>query len=220
VFPLDIFGIYGITRSIADLMGGAVLRFASQVLFPFIASHLEMPRAELRQQLASIRLKFFLLTAFGFSLFSATADLAIRILYDQRYQAAAWMLPVLITGSWFSIMANVNEATLLGLGKPSYSAFSNSARLVYLLIGLPLSVKIYGLFGGLVVITSADLFRYIPIAVGQMRERFSFAKQDLLLTLTVFLLIGFWESARWFLGFGTSFESVPIDVIHFWGVSR
>jgi O-antigen/teichoic acid export membrane protein len=220
VVPLELLGIYGIARSISELLGGLVMRLGNFVLFPFIASHSQTPRAELREQLVSIRAKFLLVAAFGLSLFAASADLAIRILYDQRYQAATWILPVLIIGSWFSIMANVNEATLLGLGKPSYAATSNSSKLILLLIGLPLSVSSSGLLGGVVVIALADMSRYVPILIGQRRESFSFGMQDLVITLTVFVLIGFWEWLRWLAGFGTSFDTLPIDLGAFFGVSR
>ncbi len=152
------------------------------------------------------------MAAGGFSLFAAMADLPIRILYDERYQAASWMLPTLIIGSWFSILAYLNESTLLGLGKPSYTAISNSLKFAFLLIGLPLSVQAYGLFGGVVVVVFADLCRYVPILIGQRRECLSFGKQDLVATLAVFSLIGFWEWLRWVSGFGTSFESLPMEV--------
>jgi O-antigen/teichoic acid export membrane protein len=220
VVPFELLGIYGIARSISELTGGLVLRLGNSVLFPFIASHSQTPRADLREQLTSIRLRFFLLAALGFSIFVATADLAIKLLYDQRYQAATWILPVLTIGSWFSIIANVNEATLLGLGKPSYSAVSSGSKFAFLLIGLPLGINAHGFFGGVLVIALADLCRYIPILVGQRRERFSFGMQDLLLTLAVFLLIGFLEWLRWILGFGTSFDSLPIDVGAFFSTSR
>ena len=147
-----------------------------------------------------------LLAALGISLFAATADLAIKILYDERYQAARWMLPILIIGSWFSILANLNESTLLGLGKPSYSAISNSLKFAFLLVGLPLSVKLNGVVGCVLVFSLSDLSRYIPILIGQRRERFSFGMQDLLITFAMFAMIGFWEGLRWILGFGTSFE--------------
>jgi O-antigen/teichoic acid export membrane protein len=211
VVPLELLGIYGIARSISDLSGNLVLRLGNVVLFPFIASHSQTPRADLRNQLASIRAKFLLLAVFGFSLFVATADFAIRILYDERYQAASWMLPLLIVGSWFSVLAYVNESILLGLGKPSYSAVSNGAKLAFLLIGLPLMVKIFGLLGGVTVVALADLCRYVPILIGQRRERFSFGTQDLLLTIAVFLTIGLLEWLRWVSGFGTSFDTLPID---------
>ena len=151
---------------------------------------------------------------------AAMADLPIKILYDERYQAAGWMLPLLIIGSWFSLLANINESTLLGLGKPNYSAISNSSKFIFLLIGLPLSVTGFGLPGAIVVVTLSGLFRYVPILIGQRREYFSFGGQDLLITLAVFLLIGLWEWVRWLCGFGTSFGSVPIESSAFFGVAR
>jgi O-antigen/teichoic acid export membrane protein len=220
VVPLQILGVYGIARSLSELLGLVVLRLGNYVLFPLIASHSRMPRADLRAQLVSIRAKFMLAAAIGFSLFAATADLLIKVLYDQRYQAANWMLPVLIIGSWFTILAVINESTLLGLGKPSYSAIANGLKFAFLLIGLPVSVTFHGVFGGVMVVALADLCRYVPICVGQRRERFSFGMQDLLLTLAVLLLIGFFEWLRSILGFGTSFDSLPIDIGTFFGTDR
>jgi hypothetical protein len=123
------------------------------------------------------------------------------------------MVPVLIIGSWFSILANVNESTLLGLGKPSYSAISNGLKFTFLLIGLPVGVESYGLFGGVIVVALVDLVRYAPILLGQRREGFSFGGQDLLITLAMFMLIALWESLRWALGVGTSFDSVPFSTL-------
>jgi O-antigen/teichoic acid export membrane protein len=210
--PLNLFGVYGIARAISDLLGNLIARLGNYVLFPFIVSHSQMPRVDLREQLAPLRARFLLLAALGFSLFVATADLAIRIFYDQRYQAASWMLPVLTVGSWFSILANVSESTLLGLGKPSYGAISNGLKFIFLLIGLPLSVEVYGLVGGIAVIALVDLVRYLPMLIGQKRERFSFARQDVLITLAMFLLTGLWELLRFALGLGTSFDSLPLGV--------
>jgi O-antigen/teichoic acid export membrane protein len=210
VVPLELLGIYGIARSLSDISINLVLRLGSVVVFPFIASHSHLPRADLREKLASIRTRFLLLAALGFSFFIATADLAIKILYDERYHAATWILPVLIIGSWLSTLATLNESTLLGLGKPSYSAISNGLKLAFLLIGLLLSTKIYGLLGGVVIVALAEVCRYFPVLVGQIRERFSFGMQDFFVTLALFSLVGLWEWLRWLAGFGTSFDSLPI----------
>lgn len=218
--PLELLGIYGIARSISELTGGLVFRLANSVLFPFIASHSQIPRKNLREQLSGIRAKFLLLAGLGLSVFVVTADLAVRLLYDQRYQAATWILPVLTIGSWFSIIANINEATLLGLGKPSYSAISGGSKLAFLAIGLPLGIGAYGFSGAVLVITIAELCRYIPVLIGQRRENFSFGLQDLLLTLAVFGLIVMLEWLRWIAGFGTSFDTLPIDILALLGVGR
>lgn len=103
------------------------------------------------------------------------------------------------------------RVALLGLGKPNYSAFSNGSKLMFLVIGLPLGVKFDGLVGGVLVIALSDVARYIPVLVGQRRERFSFAGQDLLTSVGLFSLIASLEWLRWVFGLGTSFESLPIE---------
>jgi O-antigen/teichoic acid export membrane protein len=210
VISLELVGIYGIARSLSDLTGNLVLRLGNAVLFPFIASHSQAPRAELHRQLAPLRFKFLLLASLGFSFFVAGADIVIKILYDERYHAATWMLPILVIGSWFSTLATINESTLLGLGKPSYSAFSNSSKFVFLLVGLWLGVEFFGVLGGICAVALGNLFGYIPILFGQFRERFSFAMQDFLATLAVIALVVLWEWIRWLAGFGTSFDSIPL----------
>ena len=144
VVPLGVLGIYSIARSIAETLNGIAGRLGNTVVFPFVASHANTPRETLRAGLVSIRARFLLLAALGCSLLVAGSDLAITLIYDQRYQAAGWMLPVLVIGSWFYVVANLNELTLLGVGAPSYMAVSNSLKFILLLVGLPLSFKLYG----------------------------------------------------------------------------
>jgi O-antigen/teichoic acid export membrane protein len=210
VIPLELFGIYGIARNLSDLIGPAVVRLGTIVVFPLIASSAHIPRADLRKRLAVKRLSFLLIAAFGMSFLIATADLLIRILYDQRYHSAGWMLSILSVGAWFTIMCNLNESTLLGLGVPRYNAFANSLKLAWLILGLPFGFALYGIVGAIVVVATGDLFRYFAILVGQFRERFSFGMQDLLATVVTFCLVALWEWLRWRYGFGISFGNVSI----------
>ena len=208
VVPLKVLGIYGIARSLSELFGTVATHLGNSVIFPFIASHADWPRETLRRELAVIRAKFLALVALGCSLFIATADLGIKLLYDQRYYAAAWMLPVLALGAWFSMLATTNESTLLGLGAPSYTAIANSVRFLLLAVGLPLSVNFKGLHGGIVTLVLVEVCRYVPVYIGQRRQRFSFGAQDAAITLAMFAMIGLWELLRWACGYGTSFDSL------------
>jgi hypothetical protein len=164
---------------------------------------------ELRRQLAPLRFKSMLIAAIGVSFSATVSDLVIKILFDQRYHEAGWMAPVLITGTWVSILCLVNESTLLGLGRPNYSAFAYSLKFVWLLLGLPLSITYYGPVAAILVIATSDVLRYFPGLVGQIRLHFSFGLQDLLMTFVVFALLVIFEWLRWELGLGTSFESLP-----------
>jgi O-antigen/teichoic acid export membrane protein len=208
VVPLQVLGIYGIARAFSELFGTVATHLGNSVIFPFIASHADRPRETLRRELVAIRAKFLALVALGCSLFIATADLGIKLLYDQRYYAAAWMLPVLALGAWFSVVATTNESALMGLGAPSYTAIANSVRFLLLVVGLPLSVKFKGLHGGILTLVLVEVCRYAPVYLGQRRQRFSFAAQDMALTLAMFAMTGLWESLRWACGFGTSFDSL------------
>ena len=137
VVPLQLLGVYGIARSLADLLANVEGRLSVGIVFPFIASHGQLARAALRQQLASIRVRYLLLAALGSSLFIATADFMIKLLYDERYRAAGQMVPILVIGGWFTMLGGINEWTLWGLGRPSYSAIANTVKIRLLLIGLP-----------------------------------------------------------------------------------
>ncbi len=216
VIPLELLGVYGIARTISDLAGTVVMRLGNYVLFPFIASHGQMERNELREQLARPRAKLLQIAAIGFAFSVAAIDLIIKLIYDQRYHAASWMLPVLFIGSWFAMLANLSEATLLGLGKPLYSAVGNGVKFTFLLIGLPVSVGTYGVLGGIFIVVIAELSRYIPLYIGQRREQFSFGRQDLLITIGAFAMLGLLEWLRQRSGLGTSFESLPMPS-HIWG---
>jgi O-antigen/teichoic acid export membrane protein len=209
VAPLALLGAYGIARSLSDPIGALVVRLGNYIVFPIFASSSDISRDDLRTQVVSLRMKSLTLAALGLSLFAAVADLPVKILFDQRYQATAWMLPLLAIGLWFSIICSINETTLLGFGKAHYSAIANSLKLGYLLIALPLGFMQYGALGAVMVIAVSDASRYGPILVGQIRERFSFGIQDFSITLILFALIAVWEWLRWAAGFGTSFDDVP-----------
>jgi O-antigen/teichoic acid export membrane protein len=211
--PLTLLGVYGIARALADMLSVLIVQVGYHVVFPVVASHSQMPRSELRNQLASIRMKFLFTTALGVSLLATVADLAIKICYDERYHAAGWMLPILVIGAWFSVLTSINESTLLGVGKPFYSALGNTAKFGFIVIGLSLSVGrfgVVGIMGAVLVVAASDLCRYMPILIGQIREQLSFRSQDVLATVCLFALIACWQWLRWLAGFGTSFDDLPI----------
>jgi O-antigen/teichoic acid export membrane protein len=206
--PLELLGIYGIARSISDLMASIFIRLSHYVIFPLIASAASTPRPVLHSKIASIRLGMLFIIVFGISLFCSGADVIVHTLFDARYQIAGALLPILVIGVWFSILCAINEATLLGLGKPLYGAAANALKLIYLVVGLPVSFTHFGIVGAAVLVALGDLCRYPALLFGQMRERLSFGAQDLLLTLLLAAFICFWEFLRWKLGYGTSFDGM------------
>jgi O-antigen/teichoic acid export membrane protein len=201
---LALLGVYGIARALAQQIVNLVARLSSTFVFPIFASSNEMPRDELWQQVKRTRCVFLLATAVGFSLIAVGGDLLVAVLYDQRYSAAGWMLPILMAGAWFSSLCSVNESILLGLSKPSYGAVANCLKFMWLLIGVPVGFAKYGVAGAVIAVAVSDFVRYFPVYIGQLRERISFGVQDLLVTIAAIAMMAVWEFIRIGMGFGVT----------------
>ena len=61
VIPLALLGVYGLARNLAEMLSALAIRLGNSVIFPFIASHADTPRSELRRQVVWLRLIFLLL---------------------------------------------------------------------------------------------------------------------------------------------------------------
>ena len=135
----------------------------------------------------------------GFALFLAIlvalGDIVIEILYDSRYKEATWMMPILCVGIWISVLFYTISPALLAIGKAVYSAQSNLAGFIMVVVGLPLAFFHFGLVGAIIVIALSDLPLYVVNLYGLGREKLSCLAQDIQMTaffigvLSVFLII-------------------------------
>jgi O-antigen/teichoic acid export membrane protein len=199
---LEVLGVYSIARTIAEIVSLFVINLGNSLVFPYIASNSHRDRATLRREIAQMRLWFLLILAIGFSALAGFADLAIKVLFDERYASAGWMTSVLVIGGWFSLLCTLNETTLLGFGKSVYAAAGNGVKFLWLAGSIPLSLAHYGMIGAVLAIAIADIWRYFAILAGQVREEFSFLVQDIGATLLLLLLAACWFGLRWALGVG------------------
>lgn len=208
--PLAMLGIYGIARNVADLPAVLFTRLGHSLVFPVVAANQDTPREQLRERIGRLRLKLLLLCAVSIAFGVSIADFAIMIVYDARYHEAAWMLPVMLLGVWVSILCSMNDYALLGLGKPLYGASGNMAKLVCLVVGIPVGLHLHGLLGAILALALSDVCRYFPILFGQRREHMSFRGQDLVLTGLLLVLLAALSWVRWQLGFGTAFDALVL----------
>jgi O-antigen/teichoic acid export membrane protein len=200
--PLELLGVYGIARNIPDAVSVMIGRVSAVVVLPFVATHSDLARQELREELKSIRVRFLLIAALGFAILIAGADLLIRFLYDPRYQDASWILSILLVGRWISMLCNINESVLIGFRKPLYGAAASAVKFACLFVGLPLTFIAFGFGGAVIFVAISEVLRYVPLLIGQRRERFSFVTQDFGTTFLMFGLVGLLECVRSVLGFG------------------
>ena len=175
-------GIFGIARTLADTVTLLVARCGNLLLFPMVAA-MQVGGAEIRQRLQHGRRLLLLMAAIALSLFVALSDRIVALLYDDRYLAAAVMLPALLLGVWFAILSTVNKSILIGIRKPASSAFANVAKFVAYLIAVPLAFQAYGLIAAVLVLSAGEAVKYVTLRAFGRREHLGFGRDDLALTI-------------------------------------
>jgi len=207
-FPLALFGIYSIAVIFAELPKNIITTLSNRVMFPVISHFSYLPRSELRLKILSKRKLLLIPLALLVALLACFGDVLVDFLYDERYQQAGWMLPLLSLGIWPLILYATIDRSLYAVGKPKYSAMGNLLKFLYMIICLPFFYMIAGKFGAVLAAAMNDLPVYIAVNYGLMREELLGLRQDAWATLIFFGLICLFLAFRFTTGMGFPGKSI------------
>ncbi len=208
LLPLEVLGVYSIAFMIADLPRELVKRLGGRIVFPAVSQWQGWPRESLRAKILAKRWPVLCGTAFLLTGLIGFGDLIIRILYDDRYSAAAWMMPLLALGLWPLVLSNSIGPSLRAIGQPQYAAYGNLLRLILIGVSLPLGYYLFGPAGAVCAVALAGIPGYAAMAVGLRRHGLQSVGQDVSATaLLVVLLLGVF-AARSLAGVAMPFPGV------------
>ena len=100
-------------------------------------------------------------------------------MYDSRYHAASWMVPILALGLWHTLMYATTMPALFSLGKSKYSAVGNALFCVAVITAIRVAFHFFGLFGAVIAVAAGDFPLYVVTVTGASREGISTWRQDL-----------------------------------------
>jgi O-antigen/teichoic acid export membrane protein len=209
MIPLALFGAYAIANNIVDIPRTLVGRLNDLVLFPAVSRRADLPRAELRAKLEKNRWYPLIAMACGIALIAGTGDLLMRVLYDARFAAAAWILPVLILGIWPRAINLTSGGALVALGHMQYSTFGGLGRLIFVGTALPLAFRHFGLPGVVIVVACSEIPAFLVNQVGRRQHGLRTSRQDFLMTALMVGVFGAIVGVRVLLGVGTPFDRIP-----------
>jgi len=181
VLPMAAVGVYSIARTFSDMVGQLTQRLGAFLVFPKIAN-LKGQHQTMAGRVQQTRRHTLALVALGMGVALAASDAFILLFYDSRYHEAAFMLPVLLFGAWFGVLAIFAEALLLGCDRPAPGAFANAGKFAVLATGLPLALAFGSLFAGLLILAVAEFTRWLVLSRALVREKLAFVGDDLALT--------------------------------------
>ncbi|BAZ03437.1 oligosaccharide flippase family protein [Calothrix sp. NIES-3974] len=209
LLSLEVLGVYSIAATLANMPREVIKSLSYRVIFPTISAQTDLSRSELRTKIAQKRQKALLAVAIGLALLVNIGDGVIAFLYDQRYTAAIWMMPILCSGIWFSVLFYTLSPALVALGQPVYVAQSNLMRFLMISVGLPLAYTQWGVVGAIATIALSDFPLYLAINYGLWREKLSCFRQDMQSTLVYIAALLIFMLIRVVCGLGTPFDSIP-----------
>jgi O-antigen/teichoic acid export membrane protein len=169
--------------------------FNNEVIFPFFARQLDLPRDILRTRM--LRLRKWVLIVFGVVLLAIAgfSDVLVSIVYDSRYALAGEIAQILSIGLFPVLLVYTTEPFLLAIARPRYFAFGKILQLLVVSGGMFLGFRLGDLIGVLWAIAFSQISFYAIVAYGLHREGLSTLKQDLQATgiflgLLALILIG------------------------------
>jgi O-antigen/teichoic acid export membrane protein len=190
---LSLLGVYGIAYSISDIPRAIINAFSQKVGYPFVAKMAYLPVAEFRQMFLRYRARVLVVGALLLSLMVHLGGVLVTVMYDKRYHAGSWMVPILALGLWHTLLYATTQPALYSRGKSNYQAIGNIFYCIASVSCIPLGFHFWGMLGAVIAVAVSDLPMYLTIVIAASRQRISTWRQDLVMTASFlsFLGIGF-----------------------------
>ncbi|MGB3737841.1 MAG: oligosaccharide flippase family protein [Pontixanthobacter sp.] len=200
--PFAVLGIYGIARTFSEAIMQVFQRLGAMLVFPKVSTS-SLRGAQLRASILPLRRLVLLASAAALAVAVTFADVFIMVAYDDRYLSAGIFLTILLVGTWFGILATLADAIMMGVGKPSIIASSNFAKLIAIVVSLPLLLPTYGLIAALMAFSAAEAVRYGMLVWQKRTVGLGFTRQDIMATMTFLILAVLLREATGLVGLTT-----------------
>lgn len=150
-------GIYSIAIFLSEAVSAVITRITHGVLYPLLSRVRLDGEARVREVYYRARLALDALALPALGLLTALGPWVIRVLYDERYAEAGWMLQVLAFRVATSCVLVPCETCLFSMGQTRYGFFQNVARTAWIMIGVPVGWRLLGLRGLVYAVALSEL---------------------------------------------------------------
>ena len=157
---LALLGVYHFATQLAQIPAQLMSAFAGQLVFP-LYSRLHQSGRDIKEFFNRIHLVGAGFASLLIAGVIATGQSVVQCLYDQRYQGAAWMLPLLAIGVWFQVLESLEGSILWALGRSRPSAISNAGKVLALFVAVPVGYHLAEIPGMVLGFVVGDFVRYI-----------------------------------------------------------
>jgi O-antigen/teichoic acid export membrane protein len=180
-------GIYNVAFLLSDVVARLTSSIGHRVFFPAFGRVIRSNPHELPATYANVRSKLDLAALPCLGVLIGVGNLVVKLLFDQRYQAAGPMLQILTIRTCIFVTVMPGVAALMALGKSKYCAVASICKATFIVCSIPLAWKIYGIQGAVWAVSLSELPLALVIGTGLYRAglfRLLLEVRSVLLSLT------------------------------------
>ena len=166
-------GVYSIAVFLSAALGEAITRITHGVFFPAYSRVKSEGTERLRQVFYRTRLAVDGLVIPALGGLTALGPAVVKLLYDNRYQDAGWMLRVLSVRVAIAALIAPYQFCLFAVGDSRYGFFLNLARTVALFVGVPVGFAMGGVAGLVWGVALSEVPALIVVYVGFVKHGLS-----------------------------------------------
>jgi O-antigen/teichoic acid export membrane protein len=159
---MEVLGVYSIAMSLSMVPTDVHQRLMRHVGAPLLADQQRRDPAWLRDVYDKGRRTLDPLFLPLFGLLGGAGPVIISVLYDERYEAAGWMLSLLCVRGAMRCLVESCQTCLVQLGLARYTLVQNSARLAWIVISIPAGFALFG-FPGIVGAVALSEIVVLPL---------------------------------------------------------
>jgi O-antigen/teichoic acid export membrane protein len=179
LISVTVLGVYHLANQIATIPSALMSSIARHVFMP-LYSRLHEARRDLNPALRMVQMQSGAALVLLIGGLIATGPTAVRCLYDARYEAATWILPLLAIVCLVQILDANAGNLLISTGLPKAYAASNLVKVIALAAFMPLGIGMGGIEGLIVGLLAGETCRYLWSAWVLRRSGLDIFRRDLL----------------------------------------
>ena len=189
LMTIEQLGVYNISNVWASIPLAVVGRVFDSALFPALC-RLNAEKVDFQRSLRELRTPWLMLSGAMCTCLVAGGPALIRFMYDQRAADAEWIVQILAASMWLFTLENANGTALLARGFPKFVAAGNLAKLLAMIVLIPLGMKLHGFVGAIVGYAISEVFRYFTSVVTLAFIKITALRDDAWLTLLALVIAG------------------------------
>jgi O-antigen/teichoic acid export membrane protein len=190
-------GCFSLALMISSVPAGGVNQLVGQIFLPMISKAVRSSQSEAASDYQAARKLFFGLGLFAALGFLVLSKPFVSLVLTSKYAMAGWMLQVLGIRVALDLFAAPATSLVLAYGQSRYSAAANTTRLVFMVGGVLVVFRYFGLPQAMVVLIVAQAISYVPLIKGLKKVLPEVAAAELRWYAIFVVLLGLAAAMPW-----------------------